>query len=83
MTAGSDIHLVAHTDSGNLYGVAFDTPLRSAADYVNRIKEGKGYSLHVPEDLLTLTPDAPNTLPVYLFDEQNQEHFIPDVETIL
>lgn len=83
MTAGSDIHLVAHTDSGNLYGVAFDTPLRSAADYVNRIKEGKGYSLHVPEDLLTLTPDAPNTLPVYLFDKQNQEHFIPDVETIL
>ena len=59
MTAGSDIHLVAHTDSGNLYGVAFDTPLRSAADYVNRIKEGKGYSLHVPEDLLTLMPLTP------------------------
>lgn len=83
MTAGSDIHLVNRTESGGFYGVAFDSPLTSAKDYADRIKSGKGYSLHVPADLLTLTPDSPNTLPVYLFDKKNQEHYVPDVEKIL
>lgn len=82
MTAGSDIHLVNKTESGGFYGIAFDTPLTSSKDYVNRIKTGQGYTLHVPSDLLTQTPDLPNTLPVYLFDEQNKEHYIPDVETL-
>lgn len=83
MTAGSDIHKVGHTDSGGIYGVAFDEPLRSVQDYVSRIKAGTGYSLHVPDGLLTLTPDSPNTLQVYLFDEHNEAHFIEDVNTIL
>ena len=44
-------------DSGNLYGVAFDTPLRSAADYVNRIKEGKAKS----KSIILLTDGSNNT----------------------
>ena len=83
MTAGSDIHLVNHTETGEFYGVAFDEPLRSAQDYVRRIRENKSHTLHVPGKLLTLTPDSPNMLPVYLFDEQNKEHSITDVNTIL
>lgn len=82
MTAGSDIHKVGETNAGEIYGVAFDKPLTSVKDYVNRIKSGTGYHLHVPEGLLTLTPDKPNELPVYLFDEKNQEYFIKDINTI-
>lgn len=83
MTAGSDIHKVGETVSGTTYGIAFDEPLTSIKDYVSRIKAGLGYHLLVPQDLLTLTPDMPNQLPVYLFDEKNQEHFINDINTII
>lgn len=83
MTAGSDIHKVGQTETGEIYGVAFDEPLTSIQDYVKRIKTGTGYHLHVPKELLTLTPDMPNQLPVYLFDKRNQESFIKDVNTIL
>lgn len=48
MTAGSDLHHIGSTDSDNLYGMEFDTPLTSANDYVKRIlnREGK---ISVPE----------------------------------
>lgn len=82
MTAGSDIHLVGATESGEFYGVAFDTPLTSIQDYVNRIKTGKGYSLHVPQSRLEWTKDTTNYLPVYLFDQNNQEHYMEDVQSL-
>lgn len=83
MTAGSDIHKIGLTVTGELYGIAFDEPLTSIQDYVARIKSGTGYDLHVPKDLLTLTPDKVNELPVYLFDEENQGRFINDINSIL
>lgn len=83
MTAGSDIHKTGETVIGNIYGLAFDEPLASIQDYVTHIKSGTGYQLQVPEDLLTLTPDRATDLPVYLFDEKNQEAYIKDIETIL
>lgn len=83
MTAGSDIHLVGNTSSSEIYGIAFDKPLTSIKDYVNCIKTGTGYHLQVPKELLTLKPDMPNQLPVYLFDQNNREHFITDVNTIM
>lgn len=83
MTAGSDIHKIGETVIGNIYGLAFDEPLSSIQDYVKRVQAGAGYQLQVPEDLLTLTPDRGTDLPVFLFDEKNQESFIKDIETIL
>lgn len=82
MTAGSDIHLVGATESEEFYGVVFDTPLTSIQDYVNRIKTGKGYSLHVPQSRLEWTKDTTNYLPVYLFDQNNQEHYMEDVQSL-
>lgn len=83
MTAGSDIHKIGETVTSTIYGLAFDEPLTSIQDYVTRIKTGKGYQLQIPENLLTLTPDRPTDLPVYLFNENNQEAFIKDFESIL
>ncbi len=83
MTVGSDIHKVGETVSGTIYGMAFDEPITSIQDYVARIKAGKGYTLQVPQDLLTLTPDQPPILPTYLFNEKNQPKLIKGVETIL
>lgn len=83
MTAGSDIHKAGHTGTGEVYGIAFDEPLSSIQDYVTRIKTGTGYHLQIPAELLILTPDRATDLPVYLFDKDNQETYIKDVETIL
>ena len=83
MTAGSDIHRIGETVTGTIYGLAFDEPLASIQDYVARIKSGKGYQLQVPENLLTTTPDRSTDLPVYLFDEKNQESYVNDLECIL
>ena len=41
MTAGSDIHRVNGTNSGLVFGMEFDTPLTSAADYVHRFLNGE------------------------------------------
>lgn len=83
MTAGSDIHRIGENIMGNFYGVAFDEPLTSIQDYVTRIKSTKGYQLQIPKDLLTLAPDRGTDLPVYLFDEENKESCIKDLESIL
>lgn len=81
MVAGSDIHKIG--EDVTTYGLAFDKPLASIQDYVTRIKSGKGYQLHVPENLLTLAPDCSTSLPVYLFDKNNEETFIQELKSIL
>lgn len=76
ITAGSDIHLVGATDCGEYFGVAFNEPLTSIKDYVNRIKSGKGYHIVATDEHLAWTSKTSATLPVYLFDENNFEHLI-------
>lgn len=72
MTAGSDIHHVAQALQGNCFGVAFDEPIYSIADFVSLIKEGKG-RLSVPENYFTSTPYPEKAgLPVRFFDKENQ-----------
>ena len=48
MTAGSDIHAVGSFLGRELYGMAFETPLKDEKDYVKRILNHEG-SLWVPE----------------------------------
>ncbi len=74
MTAGSDIHKVGCTENGSIYGMCFDTPLASASDYAKRIKEGQGFSLHVPAKHLEWKAGTSNHLPVFLFDSKNIPH---------
>jgi hypothetical protein len=71
MTAGSDIHLVGHTDNGFVYGMEFDEPLNSIKDYVDRIKKGTGFSLHVPLEQLEWKEGTSNHLPLFIFDRNN------------
>jgi hypothetical protein len=82
MTAGSDIHLVGHTDNGFIYGMAFDEPLDSITDYVTRIKKGTGFSLHVPEEQLEWKQGTSNHLPVFIFDKDNKPKPASDIDTI-
>ncbi len=82
MTAGSDIHKVGVTENNCIYGMSFDTPLKSAADYANRIKNGQGFSLHVPPKHLEWKDGTSNHLPVFLFDTNNQPHATNSVEEI-
>jgi hypothetical protein len=72
MTAGSDIHLVGYTDNGFIYGMEFDEPLNSIADYVDRIKKGTGFSLHVPYEQLEWREGTSNHLPMFIFDKDNK-----------
>lgn len=74
MTAGSDMHHVGHTDNGRVYGMAFDKPLDSIADYVRAVKSGTGYSLHVPPADMEWVPGTANHLPVFVFDRENHPH---------
>lgn len=83
MTAGSDIHRAGQTDNGEVYGVAFDTPLTSIQDYVERIKSGKGINLHVPASRIEWEDGTTNLLPVYLFDKNNNETLIDNINSIL
>lgn len=82
MTAGSDIHKVGETESNEFYGVEFDTPLTSIQDYVKRIKAGEG-KIHVPQARLDWTLGTKNTLPVFLFDEQNKKTEVTDLDSFL
>lgn len=72
MTAGSDMHHVGRTDNGLVYGMEFDRPLDSITDYVCRIKNNSGFSLHVPQENLTWKKDTASHLPVFIFDRQNR-----------
>ena len=71
MTAGSDIHKVGVTDNGSIYGMAFEEPLHSIADYVKRVKSGTGFHLHVPQQQLAWEEHTSNHLPVFIFDKAN------------
>ena len=72
MTAGSDIHHVGRTDNGYIYGMEFDEPLNSITDYVTRIKNKSGFSLHVPPQHLAWEENTANHLPVFIFDKENR-----------
>lgn len=82
MTAGSDMHKVGITESNCVYGMCFDTPLTSALDYANRIKNGQGFSLHVPSKHLEWKDGTSNHLPVFIFDSYNRPHATNSVEDI-
>lgn len=71
MTAGSDIHHVGKTNNGLIYGMEFVTPLNSIEDYVARVRNRFGFSLHVPPELLAWETGTTNHLPVYIFDKTN------------
>jgi hypothetical protein len=72
MTAGSDIHLVGHTDNGNIYGMEFEKPLNSINDFVAQFKKGTGYSIHVPFDQLEWVEGSTHHLPLFIFDKDNK-----------
>ncbi len=82
MTAGSDIHHVGRTDNGYIYGMEFNTPLQSIADYVKRIKSGTGFSLHVPQDELSWKEGTANHLPVFIYDRKNRPHSTNNIDEI-
>ena len=82
MTAGSDIHHVGRTDNGYIYGMEFNTPLQSIADYVKRIKSGTGFSLHVPQDELSWKEGTANHLPVFIYDRENRPHSTNNIDEI-
>jgi hypothetical protein len=71
MTAGSDIHLVGHTDNGYIYGMEFDKPLNSIKDFVEQFKKGTGFSLHVPIDQLEWKEGSTHHLPLFIYDMDN------------
>jgi histidinol phosphatase-like PHP family hydrolase len=78
MLAGSDIHLVGHTDNGYIYGMEFEKPLDSIQDFVNQIKKGTGYSLHVPDEQLVWKEGTCSHLPVFIFDKDNEPVAVTD-----
>ncbi|MCM1183947.1 MAG: PHP domain-containing protein [Roseburia sp.] len=82
MTAGSDIHHVGHTDNGRIYGLEFEQPLSSIADYVRAVKSGTGYALHVPPEDIKWVPGTTNRLPVFIFDRENRPHPADSLEQI-
>ena len=72
MTAGSDIHNVKVANKDFLYAMAFDKPLENVQEYVQGVKQGKGYSLEVPMEKLEWNEAATPHLPAFIFDEENQ-----------
>ena len=82
MTAGSDIHHVGQTESGEIYGVAFDTPLTSIKDYVERIKSGQGYTLRVPASRLEWNDTSVNHLPLYAYNKENKPILINNLDEL-
>lgn len=72
MTSGSDIHDVANSAQSQA-GMLFKKPLKSIWDYVEAIKTGKGYIPMIPDDRKApWNPDIRNTLPIRLFDRNNE-----------
>lgn len=70
MTSGSDMHDVNVLESTPC-GMLFDEPLNSIGDFVNCILTGKGFTPMIPDDRRELTPEISNTLPMFLYDENN------------
>lgn len=75
MTAGSDIHQAVNNGKDGHFGVAFDTPLTSIHDYVERVKKAQGH-IYVPEQRTDWLTGSTNHLPVYLYDDRNQPALI-------
>lgn len=71
MTSGTDMHdvkVIDYTPSG----MVFDEPLNSVQDYADRVRAGVGFTALIPEDRkVAVTPDIVNTLPMKLYDEEN------------
>jgi hypothetical protein len=49
----------------------FDKPLNSIQDYVDCIKKGTGFSLHVPYEQLEWKEGTTHHLPLYIYDKNN------------
>lgn len=73
MTAGSDIHRIS---DGPLYGVTFEKPLSSAADYAKALREGRKHGVFYEEGREILKERYIPPLPVYLFDYQNEKKIL-------
>lgn len=71
MTSGTDLHKVDVLEH-SLCGMLFEKPLESIFDYVKAIKSGTGFVPLIPEDRKVMTKDIVNTLPMTLFDENNE-----------
>lgn len=63
MTAGSDIHWIPSDGSG-AYGVAFDEPIESAADFARALREKRPHTLVAEAGREKLDPDYVPELPV-------------------
>ena len=74
MTAGSDIHWIS---DATIFGVAFDTPLTSAMDYAQRIRNGIQPGLVVPQGRCVEPADAINTLQAVCYDNNGREMPMP------
>ena len=70
MTSGTDMHDVSVLESTPC-GMLFDEPLTCIGDFVNCILTGKGFTPMIPDDRRELTPQISNTLPMFLYDENN------------
>lgn len=82
MTAGSDIHKVGATLTGETYGVAFPHKLSSIQDYVKGIKNGEG-TLYTPNNPTIWNESSTCHTPVFLHDAQNKEERILDLHALL
>jgi hypothetical protein len=50
----------------------FEKQLESIQDFVNQIKKGTVFSLHVPNEQLVWQEDTCSHLPVFIFDRDNK-----------
>ena len=65
MTSGSDLHKIGSLAPDRHYGMGFEHPIKSAADYVNAILKRDGVML-VKDSSRSLPPDIHTELPVYV-----------------
>ena len=75
MTSGTDMHDVRVLEDTPC-GMLFDEPLNSIGDFVKCILSGKGFTPMIPDDRREMTPETANTLPMFLFDENNVERSV-------
>ena len=69
MTAGSDIHRVDGTNSKQIFGMEFDTPLTSALDYVHRFLNGDTGKPIYPKEWVDPSNIHETELPIYFHHE--------------
>lgn len=71
--AGSDNH--RSDENSVLYGVGFEEPLQSAADFVQRVLTRQPRTLLCPADRFDIDPTQEPLLPAYWFNRE--EEFVP------